>query len=979
MGLRKKGFLVVFLYLICVPEINFASNHALNAEKKAWVDSLFNTMTLDEKIGQLLMIPVYSNKDEQYYSDIDYLISRYHVGGIIFFQGRPSRQAELTQRFQKKSKIRLFVGMDAEWGMSMRLDSIKPLPRNMTLGAVWDNRLVYNMGAQIARQFKIAGMHINFAPVLDVNNNPDNPVINIRSFGEDPYVVSEKGIAFMKGMQDNGIIAVGKHFPGHGDTGTDSHYALPVIDHNRSRLDSIELLPFKKAIQAGIKGIMVAHLNIPALESTPGLPATLSRNIVTGLLKEELKYQNLVFTDAMNMRGVTSLFPEGVRELEAFKAGNDMILMSVNIPAVLKTFKTAISNKKISETEIGERVRKILIAKYESGVFDEIPVIKEELSERLNVKIDELNYRIFENATTLVNNKNNLVPFRLTDTIRFASLSIYDDNVEKFKKIVNRYGSFDHYSYSKNQMSRNTYDNLFSKLSGYEVVIVSIHNINNRSRQNYGIRQADIDFINKLNNSTNVVLVAYGTPYSLRFFEQCGILLCAYEDNAYAQETVAQQLFGAISIKGKLPVSASDRLQAGSGMELPSIGRLGYSTPASEKFNVKSLSLVDTIIEDAIREEMIPGAQLLIARNGRIVKETCYGYQTYQKEFPVTDTILYDLASVTKVAGTIQILMMLVEHGFIDPDKKISFYLPELKNTNKEDLVIRDILSHQAGLIAYYPYWINTINGRNSRKEYYSSVADGKYEIEVIPGMYAKPNLKDSIWNWMIQSDLVEKEDSLKPYEYVYSDIGFYLIQRLIEKVTGVPLNEFLEEYLYTPLGLNYISYLPKNNFPLKQIAPTEVDNVFRKGVIQGNVHDEIASIFGGVAGHAGLFSNAYSLAVIMQMNLQNGYYGGNQYIHPNTLSDFTERQYTFNRRGLGWDKPQVIGHEYNPASFHASMKSYGHSGFTGTYVWVDPGFDLVYIFLSNRTYPDAGNKKLIDSEVRKRIQTVIYSSLINN
>jgi beta-glucosidase-like glycosyl hydrolase len=710
MGLREKGFLVIFIYLISFPEINFASNPALSSEKKAWVDSLLNNMTLDEKIGQLLMIPVYSNKNDKYYSDIDYLISRFHIGGIIFFQGKPSRQAELTNRFQNKSKIRLFVGMDAEWGMSMRLDSIKPLPRKITLGAVQDNRLIYNAGAEIARQFKTTGMHINFAPVLDVNNNPENPVINIRSFGEDPNVVSEKGIAFMKGMQDNGIIAVGKHFPGHGDTGTDSHYALPVIHHNKSRLDSLELLPFKNAIRYGIKGIMVAHLNIPALESTPGLPSTLSTNIVTDLLKEDLQYRNLIFTDAMNMKGITSIFPEGIRELEAFKAGNDMILMPVNVPAVLKSFKSALYEKKISESEITERVRKILIAKYESGLFDEIPVTSENLTERLNINIEELNYQIFEKATTLVNNKNNLIPFRLTDTIRFASLSIYDDNVVRFKQIIDRYGSFDHFSYTKNEMSRDKYDDLYIKLSGYEVVIISVHNINNRSKQKYGMNQVDIDFINKLNNKTNVVLVAYGTPYSLRFFEQCAVLLCAYEDNAYAQETVAQQLFGAISIKGKLPVTASDSIKAGTGIDLPSIGRLGYSTPSREKFNEKILSLVDTIIEDAIKEEMIPGAQLLIARNGRIVKEMNYGHQTYQKQLAVSDSTLYDLASVTKVAGTLQILMMLVEHGYINPDKKISFYLPGLKKTNKEDLIIRDILSHQAGLIAYHPYWINTIN-----------------------------------------------------------------------------------------------------------------------------------------------------------------------------------------------------------------------------------------------------------------------------
>jgi beta-glucosidase-like glycosyl hydrolase/CubicO group peptidase (beta-lactamase class C family) len=979
MGLREKGFLVIFIYLISIPEINFASNQAIESEKNAWADSLLNTLTIEEKIGQLLMIPVYSNKNEKYYKDIDYLIRRYHIGGIIFFQGTPSPQAELTNRFQERSRIKLFVGMDAEWGLSMRLDSIKPLPRNITLGAVQDNRLIYNIGAEIARQFKITGMHINFAPVLDVNNNPENPVINIRSFGEDPQVVSKKGNAFIRGMQDNGIIAVGKHFPGHGDTGTDSHYALPVIHHDKSRLDSIELLPFKNAIHSGLKGIMVAHLNIPALETSTGLPATLSADIVTGLLKDSLHYRNLVFTDAMNMKGVTSIFPEGVRELEAFKAGNDMILMAVNVPAVLRAFKSALQQKKISESEITERVRKILTFKYECGVFDENPVSLENIAMRLNRNIDDLNYQVFEQATTLINNKNDLIPFRLSDTTRFASLSIYKDNEVNFKQMINRYASIDHFSYSKNEMSQNKYEGLLEKLSKYDVVIVSLHNINNRSRQRYGINQVDIDLINKLNAKTNVVLIAYGTPYSLKYFEQCAVLLCAYEDNQYAQETLAQQLFGAISIKGKLPVSASENIKAGSGIDRPAIGRLGYSSPSREEFNLKLLSFVDTIIEESIKENMIPGAQVLIARNGRIIKEKNYGYYTYQKQIPVTDTTLYDLASVTKVAGTLQILMMLVEHGFIDPDKKISFYLSELKNTNKEDLIIRDILSHQAGLISYYPYWANTVNGRDSRKQYYNGDLKGDFKVEVIPGMYAKPNLKDSIWNWMIQSDLIEKEEPLKPFEYVYSDIGFYLIQKLIEEVTGIALDEFLQEYLFTPLGLKYISYLPKKSFPLEQIAPTEVDNTFRKGMIQGNVHDEIASIFGGIAGHAGLFSNAYSLAVVMQMNLQNGYYGGIQYIHPITVSDFTKRQYTQNRRGMGWDKPQVVGHEYNPASYHASMDSFGHSGFTGTYVWVDPEYDLVYIFLSNRTYPDSKNKKLIDSEVRKRIQTVIYSSLINN
>jgi len=979
MGLREKGFLFILMCFNLLSQITLASGPAPQIRTQAQADSLLSTMTLEEKIGQLLMLPVYSNRNERYYQDIDLLIDRYHIGGLLFFQGSPTRQRELIGRFQQNSKIKLFIGMDAEWGLAMRLDSIVSLPRSMTLGAVRDNRLIYNVGAEMARQFKVMDMHINFAPVLDVNNNPDNPVINVRAFGEDPEHVSSKGIALVDGMQDNGVIAVAKHFPGHGDTNADSHHALPIIRHNRSRLDSIELFPFKNAIQAGLKGMMIAHLSIPALDSRPGMPATLSNNIVNGVLKRELNYSNLVFTDAMNMQGVTSTYPEGRRELEAFLAGNDIILMPVNVPAVFRSFREAIKAQKITESSLTERVRKILYFKLESGAFSASPAPLKDVVGELNKNIVDLNYRIFEEATTLVNNSGDLIPFHLCDTIRFASLSLYGENEERFKQMADRYASIDHFSYGRNTLDAKGYAQLFDRLSGYEVVMVSIHDLNNRPDRRFGISQRDIQWINQLNQNTNVVLIVYGTPYSLKYFEGCEVVMCAYEDNIYAQETVAQQLFGAIAIKGRLPVSVSPGLKAGAGIDRAGIGRLGYSTPSRERFNGRRLALIDTIVQQSIHEKMIPGAQLLIAKNGRIVLEKNYGALTYDNMIPVSDTTLYDLASVTKVAGTVQILMMLVDHGFIDPDKKISFYLRALRGTNKEDLIIRDILSHQAGLYPYYPYWTNTIDKTGSFSSFYSPVSNASYSVEIRPGMYTRTDLQDSLWNWMVQSDLIEREDTLKPYEYVYSDIGFYLIQRLIEEVTGEKLNDFLEAYFFTPLGLQHIGYRPKNHFPDEQIAPSTVDNIFRKAMIRGNVHDEIASIYGGVAGHAGLFSNAYDLAVIMQMNLQNGYYGGTQYISPEVLESFTGRQYTFNRRGMGWDKPQVIGYEYNPATYLASKDSYGHSGFTGTYVWVDPAYDLVYVFLSNRTYPDNGNKKLIDSEVRKRIQTVIYSSLINN
>jgi CubicO group peptidase (beta-lactamase class C family) len=652
--------------------------------------------------------------------------------------------------------------------------------------------------------------------------------------------------------------------------------------------------------------------------------------------------------------------------------------MPVNIPAVIRTFKSAIRENIISEQDISNRVKKILAFKQEAGLFEESGTPINQLTEKINKNLDDLNYRIYENATTLLNNRNDLIPFHLVDTIQFASLTVNSKNNLHGKNKIDRYADFQHYFLQKDKFSQDDYNQLFEKLRQYEVVLVSLHNLNNNSRKFYGLDPDVIQFINKLNRTTNVVVVVYGNPYSLRYFENCSNLICAYEDNAYAHETVIQQLFGAIPIKGKLPVTASEKFTEGSGIVGKALGRLGYSSPDRENLNPNKLFLIDTIVHHSIREKMIPGAQLLIARNGRIVLEKNYGFLTYDSIHQVNDTILYDLASVTKVAGTLQMLMLLVDQGFIDPDKKISYYLPELKNTNKKDLIIRDILSHQSGLISYYPYWADTKKFKNGRFEYYSSTPDDEYKMEITPNMYAKPEIKDTVWNWMIQSDLIEREDRGKPYEYVYSDIGFYLIQKLVEEISGMSIRDFLDEYFYTPLGLRNISYLPKNRFPLEQIAPAEVDYTFRRGLIQGNVHDEIASIFGGVAGHAGLFSNAYNLATVMQMNLQKGYYGGVQYISPEIVGQFTERQYRYNRRGLGWDKPQIIGDEYNPATYFASADSYGHSGFTGTYAWVDPEYNLLYIFLSNRTFPDANNKKLIDLEVRKRIQTVIYSSIID-
>jgi len=978
MGLCLKILFILVLSLSVNLKILIAHSRGMSAGEYEWVDSILTSMSLDQKIGQLMMIATYSNLNETHYRNVELLIERYHIGGLVFFQGSPSKQLELTNRYQRLADVPILIGMDAEWGVSMRLDSILPFPRPMTLGAIEDDRYLYNYGAEIARQCRLMGVHVNFAPVLDVNNNASNPVINVRSFGEITDWVAAKGVSYFQGLQDNGIIGVGKHFPGHGDTDIDSHHALPVIRHPIKHLDSIELVPFKKAVREGIKGIMVAHLNIPALDNDWKRPASLSGNIIQNILRSEFHFNGLVFTDAMNMQGVTSVFPSGRAELEAFKAGCDVLLMPVNVPAVVDVFKKGIETGEITEKMIDEKVVRLLKAKYEAGLHTMQYSEPRSLVQRLNKNAESLNQKVYEQAITLIRNLDSLVPFHLIDTIRFASLVMNGRTNKETKTAFDNYIPMDHFSLKRKMDKDSDYLRILNELKSYEIVIVSLHGLSTRAKNNFGIYPEDVDFIQKLNKLTKVVLVVYGIPYSLKNFINLDHLICAYEDNFYSQSVVPQLLFGALPFKGHLPVGINEEIKAGHGLSTKSLGRLGLSTLEAEGFQTDYIKLIDSIVTESIQEESIPGCQVLIARNGRIVFNRNYGYQTYDSLIPIQDNSVYDLASVTKVAGSLQALMMLYEFGLLDLDKKVSFYLPGLKNTNKEDIVLRDLLTHQAGLLPYYPFWIYTLKKYNSENNYYSKTNSFDYPLEITRDMYAKSFLKDTLWNWMLRTELLEKEDPDKPHVYKYSDMGFYIIQQLVEGITGWPLDQYLDKYFYEPLGLTHLTYLPNKKFDPQWIVPSGIDKLFRNGKIQGYVHDEIAAIYGGVAGHAGLFSNALELAKIMQMNLQGGYYGGIQYFQPETIFEFTSRQYKKNRRGIGWDKPQLIGDEYNPASFYASPESYGHSGFTGTYVWVDPKYNLIYVFLSNRTYPDTDNRKLIDQDTRKRIQTVIYSSIIN-
>ncbi|MEM9858570.1 MAG: glycoside hydrolase family 3 N-terminal domain-containing protein [Bacteroidota bacterium] len=924
-----------------------------------WSDSVLNEMELEEKIGQLFMISVYSSGNEQHHHAVEQLIANYKIGGLIFMQGGPIRQARLTNRFQSQSAIPLLVGMDMEWGLGMRLDSTITFPKQMTLGAIQDDRLVYEMGLSVGTQMKKLGVNVGFAPVVDINSNPKNPVIGPRSFGEDADLVSQKASAYMLGLQETGIIAVAKHFPGHGDTQVDSHQSLPTISTARGVLFNRELKPYSNLIENGLKGVMTGHLHVSALEEKEKLPATLSKAVTTEILKETLNFKGLVFTDALNMKAVSDIHQNGEAELMAFQAGNDILLFSTQVPASMKRIKKAVKRSTELRHQLNRSVRKILAFKYDLLKNNPEEINTDNLFNSLNTNEDyALKHELYRNAMVTVKNKENLLPVKKTDSKFFASLSF--DECPTFLRALNTHTFVAHYEYESSAEAP-----LFDRLKNYDVTIVAA----------FGpLNDAEQAFLDKLAEFTTLIICHAGSAYHLKEFDGFSTLIHAEENNMINQELLADAVFGAIEVNGRLPVTVSEAIPLGTGTHTASTRRLTRDIPESVSMDSQTLSGIDKIVTEAVLDSATPGGQVLVARKGKIIYENNFGYYTYDSLKPVSSETIYDVASITKVAATLQAFMFLYERGDIDLEKKLSFYLPELRGTNKEHMLIIDMLTHQAGLWPYLPFWKRTFQDSVFIEGFYSSDLENDFQFHVAPGLYASNSIRDSVWTWVKNSRVITKKYR-QPYPYRYSDMGYYFLQRLIEKVLNQNMEEFLHQNIYNPIGMTSTGYLPLCRFPLSRIAPTEDDNYFRKTLVNGMVHDEGAALVGGIAGHAGLFSNATDLAKLMQMHLQGGIYGGHRFLQPGTVGLFTKQQYESNRRGIGWDKP-AQGQWYGPSSRFASGKTFGHTGFTGTAVWADPEFDLVFIFLSNRIHPDASNKKLIRNNIRTRIQEVIYESI---
>lgn len=939
--------------------------------QQKWVDSVYNSMSLDEKIGQLFMVRAMTTANTNDVQITENLIKNQHIGGIIYSKGGPEKLAKLNNKYQALSKLPMLIGMDAEWGLSMRLDSTYAFPWNMTLGAIQDPKLIERTGKHIAEHCKRIGIHFNFGPDVDINTNPNNPIIGNRSFGEDRDKVTQDALAFMKGFQGAGLLATAKHFPGHGDTESDSHKTLPTINFNEKRIDSVELYPYKKLIDEGLASVMVAHLNVPSLEPKPDFPSSLSKNIITGLLKERLRFKGLIFTDALEMKGVANFSSPGDIDLAALLAGNDILLISEDVPKAAEKIKAAYEAEEISELRLSYSVKKILKAKYKVGLDHYKPIDTTNLIPDLNrLEDDILNEELFENAITVVKNEDELLPIRDLEKKTIAYVKMGDDDGNYFLDELKKYTKV-------HELKSEDLNDLTSKLDNYNTVIIGLHRSNANPWKDYKFTTQELVWLETISRTHRVILDVFVKPYALLdlpSIDDIESIVVSYQNSKVAQEKSAQIIFGALAAKGKLPVSVGNGLHVGYGLNTHSISRLGYTIPERVGIDSEKLHRIDAVAERAVNEHMTPGIQLLVARKGQVIYNQNFGKHTYAKDAePVKFNDIYDVASLTKILATLPLLMEIVETGDISIDSKLSKLLPEYKNSNKKDITVKQMLSHYARLKPWVPFYVATLDSlKHPSSNYYSNAESGLFSVKVANNLYLKRDYPDTIQKIIKDSDLLSR------LSYRYSDLPYYILKKFIEQYYDRTLDHLAQKHFYESLGANYTTYNPYKKFSLKNIVPTEDDNYYRYQVVQGYVHDMGAAMENGVGGHAGVFSNANDVAKIMQMYLQNGFYGDKRYLKPETVELFNTCYYCHkdNRRGVGFDKPQLGTN--GPTCGCLSMKSFGHSGFTGTYTWADPDEELVYVFLANRTYPTADKNTLLRENIRTDIQELIYEAIIN-
>ena len=704
-------FFKTLLFFLLISFFSYSQNPLITSDKieqEVWVDSIYNSLSIDQKIGQLFTIWVATKQGPEKMDEVSSIIKKNHLGGLIFSLGNINDQAKYTNEFQSISKVPLLIGMDAEWGIGMRLDDAFSFPYNMTLGALNDNSLIYRVGKRIGVHAKRIGVHINFAPVTDINTNPNNPIIGSRSFGEDKINVTMKSLSYLKGMQSEGIMGSAKHFPGHGDTSTDSHKTLPIINFSAKRINDVELFPYKQLIKNNLSTVMVAHMEVPSLEKEPKMPSTLSKNIISKLLKKKLKFEGLVITDAMDMKGVVDFNKNQSADVSALLAGNDVLLMPDDLDESTKSIKNAIKDGTITEKRLKYSVKKILMAKYKAGLHKNNKVDLINIVEDMNSNIDKLLFEeITEKSITLIKNDNDILPLKDVSS-KIAFLEMGDSNSDEFFKMLNHYTKVDKVEYdSKAELLRT--------LKPYKTVIVGFHKSNKSPFDPYKFSKTEIETIELLSKNKNVILNVFAKAYALMDVDMTNVssVLVSYQNNVTAQNKSAQIIFGALPALGRLPVSINKKYPLHTSIKTETINRLSYGLPNSKNFDLDKLNSIDLVIEDAIEKRMTPGAQLLIAKNGKVVLNKSYGYKTYEKNNLINWDHIYDLASLTKILSSVPLLMNEYESNGINEKSTLSDILPDLDLKDKGSLLLKEMLAHQSGLYPWIPFYKETLDSIN--------------------------------------------------------------------------------------------------------------------------------------------------------------------------------------------------------------------------------------------------------------------------
>lgn len=952
---------------------------------RAWADSVYDALSDDERIAQLMVLRLSSydfNKKQPIFLDkeVEEAVKKYNIGGICLFQGNPVKQAGIINRLQALAKTPIMTCIDGEWGVGMRLfDSVQALPHQMMLGAMGNPDIIYQYGKLVAEQCKRLGINVNYAPVVDVNNNPNNPVINDRSFGEDKYKVALFATQYMRGLQENGVMACAKHFPGHGDVSVDSHYDLPVIRKSMEQLDSLELYPFREIFRAGIASVMVAHLYIPAIDKTANVATSISKNNVTDLLRKDLGFEGISFTDALEMQGVQKYFPGGEASVQSLIAGNDMLCLPVDIDKSIEKIKEAIRENKLGWHDIELHCKRVLMAKYRFGGTKAETVDPANITEDLNRGVPEMKKLVAENAITLLSKSNDdFFPLKSDSiskgNIAYVGIGLSVDNAFS-KKMREEFGAAVFYFNYKQDASRilSTVELIKKK---YSKVVIGIHGYNRAPANNFGISASAVNLVNLLQDQTNHISLVFGNPYAIRNFCNARNLVACYEDDPITQNAAIGLLKGIFTAKGKLPVTVCDKYKFGSGilMSDPAAFFLPRANPDELGMDIVELNRIDSIATNAINRNATPGCVVLVAKDGKIAYQKAFGYFNYDKKEPASVSSVYDIASVTKICATTLAVMKLYEEGKIDLKKKLGDYLPWVKGSNKAGITVESMLLHQGGLVSFIPFYKETID-RNGvpYTKYYAEKRSDSFQVEVAQNLFMRKDWQDTMYKRILESPLNP------PNSYVYSDNDFIFLAKIVEAVTGTTIDRYVYREFYKPLGLNTIGFHPREKIPLNRIAPTEREKEFRIQLLRGDVHDPGAAMFGGVAGHAGLFSDANDMAVLMQLLLNKGVINRKRYLKAETVDLFTDYHSNISRRGYGFDKPEKDNDkraEPYPCP-SASPLTFGHTGFTGTCLWTDPAHNLIYVFLSNRLTPNgAENKKLNALNVRAEIQECIYRSL---